>query len=174
MNIVGIKNLDIENGIKSGVSVFVSGCTHNCLGCFNKEAQDFNYGNSFEREHMEKILNALGSKYIHRLTILGGEPMEVKNQSGVKNIIENVREKYPEKLIWLYSGYTFEQITDKNSPIYTKDTMDILNNIDILVDGEFVLSKKDLSLRFKGSSNQRVIDVKKTLKENKIILSEYN
>lgn len=174
MNIVGIKNLDIENGIKSGVSVFVSGCTHNCLGCFNKEAQDFNYGNPFEREHMEKILNALGSKYIHRLTILGGEPMEVKNQSGVKNIIENVREKYPEKMIWLYSGYAFEQMTDKNSPIYTKDTMDILNNIDILVDGEFVLSKKDLSLRFKGSSNQRVIDVKKTLKENKIILSEYN
>ena len=174
MNIAGIKEASIENGIGCRTCVFVSGCTHNCPGCFNKEAQDFNYGKSFTREHLQKILNSLKPKYIKGITILGGEPMEVKNQSGVLAIVKEVKKKYPDKTIWIYSGYKYEQLIDPNNTIHTEYTNDILNNIDILVDGEFVLAKKDLSLRFKGSSNQRVIDIPKTLKQKKIIISEYN
>lgn len=169
MNIAGIKNFDVENGAKVGVSVFVSGCTHNCKGCFNKEAQDFNYGRPFNKEDdINKIKKMLNSKYVSRLTILGGEPMEYQNVEGVLEIIKSV--KYLNKKIWIYSGYTLEELLERNEDT----TNEIIKNIDYLVDGEFVLEKKNLMLRFKGSSNQRVIDVPKTLEQGEVVLSEYN
>ena len=169
MNIAGIKNFDVENGVEVGVSVFVSGCTHNCKGCFNKEAQDFNYGRPFDKEKdIKKIKDMLNSKYISRLTILGGEPMEYQNVEGVLEVIKGAKDLG--KKIWLYSGYTLEELLERND----ETTNEIIDNIDYLVDGEFILEKKNLMLRFKGSSNQRVIDVPKSLESGKIILSKYN
>ena len=169
MNIAGIKNFDVENGAEVGVSVFVSGCTHNCYGCFNKEAQNFNYGRPFNREEdIKKIRHMLDSKYISRLTILGGEPMEYQNVEGVLEIIKSVKDL--DKKIWLYSGYTLEELLERSD----NTTNEIIDNLDYLVDGEFVLEKKNLMLRFKGSSNQRVIDVPKSLESGKIVLSKYN
>ena len=169
MNIAGIKNFDVENGVEVGVSVFVSGCTHNCKGCFNKEAQDFNYGRPFDKEKdIKKIKDMLNSKYISRLTILGGEPMEYQNVEGVLEVIKGAKDLG--KKIWLYSGYTLEGLLERND----ETTNEIIDNIDYLVDGEFILEKKNLMLRFKGSSNQRVIDVPKSLESGKIILSKYN
>ena len=169
MNIAGIKNFDVENGAEVGVSVFVSGCTHNCYGCFNKEAQDFNYGRPFYKdEDIKKIRHMLDSKYISRLTILGGEPMEYQNVEGILEIIKSVKDL--DKKIWVYSGYTLEELLERND----NTTNEIINNIDYLVDGEFVLEKKNLMLRFKGSSNQRVIDVPNSLESGKIVLSKYH
>lgn len=169
MNIAGIKNFDVENGAEVGVSVFVSGCTHNCYGCFNKEAQNFNYGRPFNRDKdIKKIRHMLDSKYISRLTILGGEPMEYQNVEGVLEIIKSVKDL--DKKIWLYSGYTLEELLERSD----NTTNEIIDNLDYLVDGEFVLEKKNLMLRFKGSSNQRVIDVPKSLESGKIVLSKYN
>lgn len=169
MNIAGIKNFDVENGAEVGVSVFVSGCTHNCYGCFNKEAQNFNYGRPFNKEDdIKKIKDMLNSKYISRLTILGGEPMEYQNVESVLEIIKNVKDL--DKKIWIYSGYTLEELLERNDKI----TNEIINNIDYLVDGEFILEKKNLMLRFKGSSNQRVIDVASSLEQGEVILSKYN
>lgn len=169
MNIAGIKNFDVENGVEVGVSVFVSGCTHNCYGCFNKEAQNFNYGRPFNKEDdIKKIKDMLNSKYISRLTILGGEPMEYQNVESVLEIIKNVKDL--DKKIWIYSGYTLEELLERNDKI----TNEIINNIDYLVDGEFILEKKNLMLRFKGSSNQRVIDVASSLEQGEVILSKYN
>lgn len=169
MNIAGIKNFDVENGAEVGVSVFVSGCTHNCYGCFNKEAQDFNYGRPFnKKDDIKKIKDMLNSKYVSRLTILGGEPMEYQNVEGVLEIIKNVKDL--DKKIWIYSGYTLEELLERND----KTTNEIINNIDYLVDGEFILEKKNLMLRFKGSSNQRVIDVPSSIESGKIVLSKYN
>lgn len=171
MNIAGIKNFDIENGEKTGVSVFVSGCTHNCKGCFNKEAQDFKYGRKFDEvKDIEKIINMLDSKYIYRLTILGGEPMELQNQEGVLYIIKEVRKKLPDKKIWIYSGYTLEELQSREN----KTTEEILNTIDVLVDGEFILEKKNLMLKFRGSSNQRILDMKETIKKKQPVLLNLN
>lgn len=171
MNIAGIKNFDIENGEKTGISVFVSGCTHNCEGCFNKEAQDFKYGRKFDEvKDIEKIINMLDSKYIYRLTILGGEPMELQNQEGVLYIIKEVRKKLPDKKIWIYSGYTLEELQSREN----KTTEEILNTIDVLVDGEFILEKKNLMLKFRGSSNQRILDMKETMKKKQPVLLDLN
>lgn len=171
----GYKKASIENGIGCRTSLFVSGCTHKCKGCFNSEAWDFNYGHQMTADKEDEIIDTLKEKYIDGLTFLGGEPMEPQNQEGVLRIIKKARKKYPNKTIWLYSGYTWEQLNDPEyKRAYTKYTKDIIKNIDILVDGEFILEEKDLSLLFRGSRNQRVIDVKSSLKKGEVVLSEYN
>ena len=172
MNYATIKKHDIANGIGVRVSLFVSGCTHHCKNCFNKEAWDFNYGNPFTDETVEEILKALEPDYIKGLSVLGGEPFEPQNQDGVLKLLNKFKIIYPAKDVWCYSGYDFEKdmlsgkLADKNK-VYQ-----MLRHIDVLVDGEFVDELKNPNLRFKGSANQRIIDVKKSLEKNKLCLLE--
>ena len=170
MNYAEIKPVDIANGPGVRVSLFVSGCTHHCKGCFNEVTWDFNYGNPFTQETIGHILDLLKPDFIKGITILGGEPFEPQNQSSVLELLKQVKEKYPDKSIWCFTGYLF----DKDILSYrigNKDTLiELLKYIDVLVDGPFIESKKNLSLRFRGSENQRIIDVKRSLYYDKIIL----
>lgn len=169
MNYATIKTRDVANGPGIRVSLFVSGCTHHCKNCFNQEAWDFNYGDKFDKAAEEKILNALSEDFITGFTVLGGEPFEPQNQKTVLEIIEKVRNKYPQKSVWCYSGYLFENIL--SGKVGDKETaLKILDNLDILVDGEFVDELKNPGLQFRGSANQRVIDVKNTLKSGNICI----
>ncbi len=165
-----IKKADVANGIGVRISLFVSGCTHHCKGCFNEEAWDFHYGNEFTEREIDKILDLMNHPYIAGLTLLGGEPLEHVNQQGILPLLRKVKEKFPDKNIWCYSGYTFEK--DILGRMYKEweETPELLSYIDVLVDGKFEEDKKDIKLRFRGSSNQRIIDVKKSLKENKTVL----
>ena len=174
MNYCEIKYFDVANGPGVRTSLFVSGCTHHCKGCFNEMAWDFNSGKEYTTDVEGEIISSLSPSFIAGLTILGGEPMEVRNQSGVAGLIKRIKADLPEKSIWLFSGYTFNELLDVlNSRCHGEHTMDILNNIDVLVDGKFVLELKDLSLKFRGSSNQRIIDMKRSLKNERVVLSEY-
>lgn len=162
MNYGEIKNCDIANGEGVRVSLFVSGCTHHCKGCFNPMTWDFNYGKPFTSEAEDKILKMLEPDYINGLTLLGGEPMEKDNQRVLLPFIKRVKQLYPNKNIWCYTGYTLE--TDLlNGKARTECTDELLSLIDVLVDGEFILEQKNISLAFRGSSNQRIIDLKKTI-----------
>lgn len=175
MNYGEIKTTDIANGVGVRTSLFVSGCTHHCEGCFNEETWDFNFGKTFTKEVEDEIIETLRPAYVSGLTILGGEPMEVVNQKVLRPFIERVRAEVPGKTIWIYSGYTWEELTDENNKrCHSEDTMEILKNIDVLVDGEFKLDLKNISLKFRGSSNQRIIDVQRTLVENTVVLTPYN
>lgn len=174
MNYGEIKTTDIANGVGVRTSLFVSGCTHHCKGCFNEETWDFAYGKPFTKEVEDEIIESLRPVYVTGLTVLGGEPMEVVNQQVVRPFLERVKAELPDKNIWIYSGYTWEELNDaENKRCHSEDTDKILSIIDVLVDGEFKLDQKDISLRFRGSSNQRVIDVKKTLEEGQVVISEY-
>lgn len=173
MNYSNIKFNDISNGEGIRTSLFVSGCTHHCKNCFNPETWDFNYGHEFSEEIKQKIINSLASDHINGLTLLGGEPMEPANQQGLLEFVKRVKQTYPQKTIWCYSGYCYEQLTSP-SRAFCPWTKELLSYIDVLVDGEFVEEKKDITLRFKGSTNQRIIDVQKSLISNKIILSPFN
>lgn len=173
MNYANIKKYDISNGMGVRVSLFVSGCKHYCKGCFNSIAWDFNYGYLFTDEVIDEIIESLSPNYINGLTILGGEPLEKENQEDVLKLIKKVKEIYNNKNIWIYTGFTYEQLYT-NPRCNTLYINDIINNIDILVDGRFDENKKDISLLFKGSSNQRIIDVKRSLKEGKIVLDALN
>ena len=174
MNYSEIKYFDIANGPGVRTSLFVSGCTHHCKGCFNEMAWDFNSGKEYTTDVEGEILSSLSPSFIAGLTILGGEPMEVRNQDGVAGLVKHIKSELPEKSIWLFSGYTFEELLDSaNSRCHCECTMEILENIDVLVDGKFVLELKDVSLKFRGSSNQRIIDMKKSLAENTVVFSEY-
>ena len=165
-----IKKADVANGLGVRVSVFVSGCTHHCKNCFNEEAWDFHYGNEFTQKEIDKVIELMDHSYVAGLSLLGGEPFEHINQQGLLPLVKIVIEKFPDKNIWCYSGYTFENdIIDRMCKEW-KETPEFLSYIDVLVDGKFEEDKKDLSLRFRGSSNQRIIDVKKSLKENKTVL----
>ncbi len=170
MNYATIKKHDIANGLGVRVSLFVSGCTHHCKGCFNPETWDFNYGKEFTDEVAEEVIKALSPDYIAGLSLLGGEPFEPANQAVLAPFLTRVKELYPTKDVWCYSGYNFESdmLTGKLGDHAVTDEM--LKNIDILVDGEFVESLKDISLRFKGSSNQRIIDVQKSLATDTLVL----
>lgn len=170
MKYANIKKHDIANGPGIRVSLFVSGCNHHCKGCFNSEAWDFNYGNDFTNNTIKEIINSLSKDYINGLTILGGEPMELVNQPSVLELIKEIKKELPNKSIWLYSGFTYEEINKMTN----KEAKEIINNIDVLVDGKFVIDLYDPALFFRGSSNQRVIDVKETLKKKKVILHEKN
>ena len=166
-----IKTCDIANGIGVRVSLFVSGCKNCCKNCFNQMTWAFNYGKEFTNETMLYLLANLNNNYIDGLTILGGEPLEKENQSEVLNIVKKVKEVFPNKSIWLYTGFTFEEITsDTSCRANTPLIKDILTNIDVLVDGRFIEEEKDICLHFRGSRNQRIIDVKETLKNNKLTI----
>jgi anaerobic ribonucleoside-triphosphate reductase activating protein len=167
MNYANIKPYDIADGPGVRVSLFVSGCTHHCEGCFNSEAWDFSFGRPYNKDTEDEIMNYLARPFIQGITFLGGEPMEPENQGDVLNLIKRVRKDLPSRDIWLYSGYTLETDMLSGKLSEYKSTYEILSNIDVLVDGEFILEKKDISLVFRGSSNQRVIDMKKTLADGK-------
>ena len=169
MNYATIKPFDVANGPGVRVSLFVSGCTHHCKNCFNSEAWDFNYGEKYTEEQTQQILDALKPDYIKGFSLLGGEPFEPANQKVLCEVLEKVKAQYPEKTVWCYSGYLFYDDLLAGRLCDPSITMRMLNCIDILVDGEFVDEKKDLTLRFKGSSNQRIIDVPASLKEGKIV-----
>lgn len=174
MNYAQIFLCDIANGPGCRTSVFVSGCTHCCKGCFNEAAWDFQYGKEFTTYVQNKLIEESNLPYIEGFTFLGGEPMEVVNQRELRPFIERIKRELPEKNIWIYSGYTWEELMDENNTrCHSEDTEAILSMIDVLVDGEFEQDKKDVSLRFRGSSNQRVIDVRATRKSGSIVLSPY-
>ena len=167
MNYADIKRIDVANGEGVRVSVFVSGCNHHCKGCFNECAWDFNYGNEFTEKQEEEVLKDLNHDYISGLTLLGGEPLEPVNQAGLLPLVKKVKEKFPDKNIWCYTGFDYEKDVVGKMAKQSETTKELLNYIDVIVDGKFEEEKKDLKLKFRGSSNQRILDVKESLKENK-------
>ena len=167
-----IKNYDIANGIGVRVSLFVSGCTNRCEGCFQPQTWDFCYGKPFTEDTEEQIIEMLAPSYINGLTVLGGEPFEPENQKALLPFLRKVRNKYPDKDIWVFSGFTFEELTQNGSYCRTECTDEMLSLIDTLVDGRFMLELKDISLQFRGSSNQRILDVKKTLEARAPVLKK--
>ena len=169
MHYADIKEYDIANGPGVRVSVFVSGCNHHCKGCFNKCAWDFNYGENYTEETTNIILEGLDKDYIAGLTLLGGEPLEPQNQKGLLPLVKKVKEKYPEKNIWCYTGFDFEKDVVGEMAKNNEYTKELMNYIDVIVDGKFEEDKKDLNLKFRGSSNQRIIDVKQSLKTHQVI-----
>lgn len=168
MNYSAIKNYDIANGLGVRVTLFVSGCTHHCEGCFNEETWSFSSGKPFTKETEDEIIKLLSPDYIKGLTLLGGEPMEKVNQAALYPFVKRVKEAYPDKNIWCYSGYTLDEITRGRA--HTDVTDALLGFIDVLVDGEFKKELYSIALKFRGSSNQRVIDLKETLKQGKTVL----
>ncbi len=189
MNYGRINKTDIANGPGVRVSLFVSGCTHHCKGCFNPETWDFAYGQPFDEKAQEEVLEALSPSYITGLTLLGGEPMEPGSQRALLPFLERVREAYPKKTIWCYTGYLFDWdlleaawspemalegcVTERRSHRARCEATDaLLSLVDVVVDGEFMIEKKDISLRFRGSKNQRVIDVQESLKSGKVACLE--
>ncbi len=170
MNYATIKPYDIANGKGVRVSLFVSGCRHHCKNCFNKEAWDFSYGDPFTEEIKQKIFEYLAPDYISGITLLGGEPFEPENQEALTNLLKEIRQKFPNKVIWCYTGFVFDKELLGSSRAVTQFTIPMLEQIDVLVDGRFVEELKDISLKFRGSSNQRIIDVQKSLKEKQVIL----
>ena len=169
MNYADIKTIDVQDGTGVRVSIYVSGCHFHCKGCHNKEAWDFNYGKKFDESTIEYILGLLDHDYISGLSILGGEPMEPVNQQGLVPLVKAVKEKFPNKDIWCYTGYRFEE--DLLNDMYEKNayTKEILNHIDIMVDGQFIEEQKLVNLKFRGSTNQKKIDVQASLKEGKAV-----
>lgn len=168
MNYSDIKTPDVANGPGIRVSIFVSGCRHHCKGCFNKETWDFNYGKPFTQETIDYILKLMEPTYIKGITFLGGEPMEPVNQEGLLLLAKAVKEKYPEKTIWCYTGFLFDRDILNDMYKNSDTTKELVNLLDVVVDGKFEESLKDVRLKFKGSSNQRTIDIKKTLETGKI------
>ena len=170
MNYATIKKRDIANGIGVRVSLFVSGCTHRCKNCFNKEAWDFSYGEKYTDETEALILSYLETSFVNGLSLLGGEPFEPQNQKELVGLLRKVKEKYTKKDVWCYTGYLFELQLLSDSRARCEYTDEMLSYIDILVDGPFVEEEKDITLQFRGSRNQRVIDVKRSLSENTVVL----
>lgn len=172
MNYAKIRKCDVANGPGVRVSLFVSGCNHHCKNCFNRDAWDFNYGNEFTEKQEEQIIEDLKPEYITGLSLLGGEPFEQANQEGLAPLVKKVKQTYPDKKIWCYTGFTFDkQILGQMVQEENRDTTkQMLENIDYIVDGRFVEELKDPKLQFRGSANQRIIDVKKSLEENDIVL----
>ena len=173
--------MDISNGEGIGVSLFVQGCHFHCNGCFNIETWDFNGGKEWTKEVENEFINLIDRPYIKRVSVLGGEPLADENVRKIYLLTKKIKALYPDKKIWLYSGYTYEQLIDKDLFGLLKGTQSddyrrliLHENVDILVDGLFENDKKDLSLKFRGSSNQRVIDVKKSLENGDTILWEVN
>ena len=164
MNYAAVKKTDVANGPGVRVSLFVSGCTHRCPGCFNSEAWDFAYGQPFTAGTQEEILAALAPGYIRGITVLGGEPFEETNRASVAGLLRAVRGKYPEKDIWCYTGYDFEKDLLKWMEAGKEDVRILLELLDVLVDGEFILERKNLRLKFRGSDNQRILNVPESLR----------
>ena len=163
MNFSEIKYCDIANGEGVRTTLFVSGCRLHCPGCFNQEAQDFAAGEAFTQEVEERILESLEPGYIDGLTLLGGEPFEPKNQRALLPFLRRVRRELPQKTIWSFTGFTWEELHAPTAYPRCEVTDELLSLLDVLVDGRYVDALHDISLRFRGSSNQRIIDVPKTL-----------
>ena len=172
MHYGNIKNCDIANGIGVRVTLFVSGCTNRCPHCFQPETWDFCYGQPFTAETEAELLKMLEPSYIDGLTLLGGEPFEPENQRALLPFVKRIREKLPRKTIWAYSGFTLDEMKTDGSHPRCEVTDELLAQLDVLVDGRFVEELKDISLLFRGSSNQRLIDMKKTLDEGRVIIWE--
>ena len=170
MNYATIKNCDIANGPGVRVSLFVSGCTHRCPGCFNEVAWDFDYGLPFTQETIDMILNMLAPAHIKGLTLLGGEPFEPQNQPAIVELLRQVKATHPQKSIWAYSGYLFERDILAGGLGPKEITDEFVSYLDVLVDGPFVQSRKNLTLRFRGSDNQRLIDIPASLKSGETVL----
>ena len=169
MNYANIKHHDVANGPGIRVSLFVSGCTHHCKGCFNAEAWSFTYGEPFTQQTVEEILLALQPAYIQGLSLLGGEPFEPENQPAVLDLVRQVKQAYPEKNIWCFSGYLYDDLAAGKIGDGAV-TRALLGLVDVLVDGEFILARKKLQLRFRGSENQRLIDLRKTEQAGHVVL----
>ncbi len=172
MNYATIKNCDIANGPGVRVSLFVSGCTHRCKGCFNAVAWDFDYGEPFTQQTIDSILAMLAPHYVAGLTLLGGEPFEPQNQPALVELLRQVRANYPNKSIWAFSGYLFDRDILPGRLGDPAVTAEFLSYLDVLVDGPFIESKKNMMLRFRGSENQRLIDVPASLQKGDIVLWE--
>ena len=172
MNYATIKKFDIANGVGVRVSLFVSGCRHHCKGCFNPEQWSFDYGTPFTDDTVEEIIKALDHEYITGLSLLGGEPMEPEQRDGLLSLLRAVKERLPQKTVWCYSGFSFENDLLPGKVGDPEKLREMLSYIDVLVDGKFVDELKDPSLLFRGSSNQNIIDVKKSLAENRLVLLE--
>ncbi len=171
MNVAEIKTNDIANGEGVRTSLFVSGCRHHCPDCFNEIAWDFSYGKPWSEETEQEILDSMAPPWIAGLSLLGGEPFEPENQKELLKLLKDFKNRYPQKNVWCYSGFTFEEITGKKaSRAFTDISVEMLKYIDILVDGKFNKELKNMMLKFRGSENQRVIDVKKTLECSEIVL----
>ena len=170
MNYANIKTYSIENGTGVRVSLFVSGCTHHCKDCFNEQAWDFGYGNPFTEETENAVIEALAPDYMAGITLLGGEPMEPVNQRGLLPLLKRIRKELPQKTVWAYTGYVYEDLLD-GGRAHCEVTEELLSLCDILVDGPFIADKKNISLRFRGSENQRIIDLKATRESGKVVLA---
>lgn len=169
MNYGEIKKCDIANGEGVRVTLFVSGCTHHCKNCFQPETWDFSYGKPFDETAFGEVLTSLSPYYINGLTLLGGEPFEPQNQRALLPLLREVRARFPQKSIWCYTGYTLESDLLSDSRARCECTDEMLSLLDVLVDGEFIEEQKNISLPFRGSQNQRIIDVRKTLDSGHVI-----
>ena len=170
MNYANIKTYSIENGTGVRVSLFVSGCTHHCKDCFNEQAWDFGYGAPFTEETENAVIEALAPDYMAGITLLGGEPMEPVNQRGLLPLLKRIRKELPQKTVWAYTGYVYEDLLE-GGRAHCEVTEELLSLCDILVDGPFIAEKKNISLRFRGSENQRIIDLKTTRESGKVVLA---
>ena len=173
MNIADIKELDIQDGEGARVSIYVSGCHFHCKGCHNRAAWNFDYGREFTESDIDYILDLMDNDYISGLSILGGEPMELVNQKGLVPLVNKVKERFPDKNIWCYTGYDFEKDVLGNMISKFDFTKDFLKKIDVIVDGQFVEDKKIVDLKFRGSYNQRKIDVQKSLETNSLVTMKF-
>ena len=174
MNYAEIKYCDVANGPGVRTSLFVSGCSHHCPGCFNEIAWDFNYGKPFTQDTIDSIIESLKPDYIQGLTLLGGEPFGYSNQKGLLPLVRQVREVLPQKDIWCFTGFLFDKDIIENMCKRWKETNELLSYIDVLVDGRFVEELKNLNLKFKGSENQRTILVNESLKSGNVILYDFD
>ncbi len=172
MNYSVIKKCDIANGLGVRVTLFVSGCTNHCPGCFQPQTWDFDFGRPFDREAENVIFGELDKPYIRGLTVLGGEPFEPENQRALLPFLQKVREKYPQKDVWCFSGFTWEELHTEGSHPRCECTDGMLSCLDVLVEGRFVEGEKDISLRFRGSRNQRILDVPRSLRSGVPVLWE--
>ena len=164
-----IKKCDIANGVGVRTVLFVSGCTHHCKGCFQPETWDFSFGEPYTKETENEIVESLRPSYINGLTLLGGEPFEPANQRELVGLLRRIRREFPDKTVWAFSGYTWEELTGQ-SRARCEVTEEMLSMIDVLVDGEYMEEKRNISLRFRGSENQRLIDVPKTRETGAVVL----
>ena len=174
MHVGEILVADCANGPGVRVSIFVSGCTNCCEGCFQPQTWDFTYGRFYDKEMEDYIIEELSKSHYQGLTILGGEPFEPSNQKELIHLIRRVREELPDRNIWMYTGFTYDKDLCPGGRKYTKQTDGILDEIDVLVDGRFEQAKRDLMLKYRGSSNQRIIDMKQTRKQGEVVLSPLN
>lgn len=168
MNYSGVKYCDIANGLGVRTVLFVSGCRNHCEGCFQPETWDFNYGNKFDEKIQEELLKSLEPDYVKGLTLLGGDPFEPENQKELLPFIKKVKDKFDMKDIWAYTGYILDKDLSEGGKCYTENTKEMLSYIDVLIDGPFILKQKDMMLKFRGSANQRLIDMKKYRKNGQI------